>query len=285
MHLILGILLTLWSCGHLLAEEKQSSVDKAPATFERTILFKTRAKGTGRVLTKVELTAKGQQLYSDGKGEVTLTVGADGVVTFRKFGFEALTINYSEIPATTNEMTVYLFPGEPDDNEVVIQGKRRQEVSSKVVTIRETARVAPGGDPAQITKLLPGVDSSAFGNEVIIRGSGPADSRYFVDDIEVPLIFHQIGSLSVIPESLLSEVEFSSGGFGPQYGNATGGIITLRTTSEVKENPRTELKLNVPFFLTVTHERPLSESSSLYVSMRHSTTELICLRLFLRIVS
>ncbi len=42
-----------------------------------------------------------------------------------------------------------------------------------------------------------------------------------------------IGGISIIPDQLLSDVEFSSGGFGAQYGGATGGVVTLRTKNEV----------------------------------------------------
>src|SRR5205085_10059243 len=137
-----------------------------------------------------------------------------------------------------------------DDNVIVVTGKRRPQVSRKSVSIDESRRIAPGGDPAQVVKLLPGVQSrgGGFGNQVIVRGSGPRDSRYYIDDLEVPFIFHGIGNLSIIPGSLLQGVDFESGGFGPEYGDATGGIITLRTVTAIPERPHTEFVMNVPFY-------------------------------------
>ena len=242
----------------------------------RHVTLHVFVKGRGTPLPRVEVLV-GTESYltgPDGSVEVDLGASSDNKILLRRDGYQQQFIAVGELIATPL-YKAYLVPGAPDDNEVFIYGKKRPEVSKKTISIRETNRIAPNGDPAQIAKLMPGVTTSPMRNEVVIRGSGPDDTRYYVDDLAVPMLFHQIGGFSVIPEGMLQEVDFSSGGFGPQYGEATGGVIVLRTTSEVPTETRTKLGLNVPFFVTSYRETPLSPDSSLIVSLRHSISEFI----------
>ena len=136
-------------------------------------------------------------------------------------------------------------------------------------------RSAPGGDPAQIPKLLPGVQSSAFSPDIVVRGSGPNDSIYLIDDFSIPFIFHLIGNISVLPPQLISDVEFTSGGFGAEYGNATGGVIALRTKSDVPTRATTELRVNVPIYSSLYREQPVNDGKDFVVlSARRSYLDL-----------
>lgn len=232
-------------------------------------------KGTGKPLGRAEVQIDQQVYFTDPQGAVLLPSLADGVqIMISKKGFEKQIIAAGSL-RQGNPPRVFLAPGQPDDEEIVIKGNKRPAASQKTILVEETKRIAPGGDPVQITKLLPGVQSSTFSNEVVIRGSGPNDSRYYIDDIQVPIIFHPVGNISIVPDQLLSDVEFYTGGFGAQYGEVTGGIIALNTTSEIPADPMTEFKLNVPFFNALYHERPLSEDSALALSVRKSSTEYI----------
>ncbi|HYX37980.1 MAG TPA: TonB-dependent receptor plug domain-containing protein [Oligoflexus sp.] len=257
-------------------EPPPSPVVTTPAPSAVTkVRLKVMAKGSGRILKRAEIRV-GQEILATGPdGTLELDVpGREGSIQVLRQGYEAVFIDFKDLRGKSS-YSVYLPPGKPDDSEVVITGQRRPETSRKTVTVQETSRIAPGGDPAQIAQLLPGVQSSPGRTEVVIRGSGPNDSRYFVDDILVPSIFHQVQNLSVVPAQQLTDVDFNSGGFGAQYGDATGGIIVLRSKDTLPENPRTEFVVNVPFYLGIYHERPLDETSSIAVSVRKSTIEAI----------
>jgi hypothetical protein len=246
-----------------------------PAANTAKVLLKVMAKGSGRILKRAEVRI-GQEILAtgpDGTLELSLPEREGSIQVLRQ-GYEAVFIDFKELRGKSN-YNVYLPPGKPDDTEVVITGQRRPETSRKTVTVQETSRIAPGGDPAQITQLLPGVQSNPGRTDVVIRGSGPNDSRYYVDDILVPSIFHQVQNLSVVPAQQLTDVDFNSGGFGAQYGDATGGIIVLRSSDKIPDEPGTQFVVNVPFYLGIYHERPLSENSAIAVSVRKSTLEAI----------
>jgi len=247
----------------------------APVALHKIVLFFFE-KGTGVALKRVEIAAGNKILYSDpeGKVEIEITKDSEGVLTASKSEFEPQQITSERLLANT-ELKIFLWPKLTGDNVVIVKGERKNAVSRKSITIAESRKIAPGGDPAQIVSLLPGVQSQGFGSDIVVRGSGPNDSKYYVDDIEVPFIFHSIGQLSVVPPPLLAEVQFDSGGFGPEYGDATGGVVVLRTTTEIPERPKTEFVLNFPIYSSLYHERPTGEDSFLAISLRRSYIDII----------
>lgn len=253
----------------------ESKPDEVKLTFQ---LWK---RGFGRPLRRVEIVIGTASTYTgrDGKAEITvsraaITKGTIRTVLVRKHGYDKQLIPIAQVMAK-QPYPVYLLLGEPDDSVVTISGRKRTAVSKKTISIAETARIAPAGDPVQVAKILPGVRAQPFSNEIVIRGSGPEDSKFFVDDLEVYRMFHLIGNFSIMPERLLKDVEFYSGGFESRYGNATGGIIRLTSNEEIPEHPFTEFRFNVPNYVTILHDTPLSENSSLVVSLRKSIIEYI----------
>jgi hypothetical protein len=244
----------------------------APAAAQGNTVVQLRQKGSGIPIGKVEVEIGGTKLLTapDGSIRVNVPAAGDGKIVFTRQGFETLEVPFDKL-RPPGEFDIFLYPRlGPDENVVTVTGRKRPQVSRKSVSIEESRAIAPGGDPVQVVKLLPGVQTSDFGSEVVVRGSGPRDSKYYVDDLEVPFIFHAIGDLSVVPAPLMQEVEFDSGGFGPEYGEATGGVIVIRTKTEIPERPKTEFVVNIPFYSGIYHERPLSESSSISVSARRS---------------
>lgn len=256
-------------------EQGPSPAEPQAATSREKVQIKVAAKGSGRILKKAEVKIGGDLFLTDPNGKVELLIPeGEGSIQVNRQGYSSVFVGFGELRGK-GSYTVYLPPGEPDDSEVVITGSKRQEVSRKSISVRETERIAPNGDPAQITQLLPGVRSEPNSTEVVIRGSGPNDSRYFVDDIRVPSIFHAIGDLSVVPAPQLESVDFNSGGFSARYGDASGGIIVLRSKEQLPESPHSEFVVNVPFYAGLFHERPLNENSAMAVSFRRSTLEAI----------
>lgn len=245
----------------------------APATG--SVLLKIYAKGNGRPVGRAEVKIGETKLFADKNGEVTVNVPAsgDGAVEIYRSSYQTLRIEFATLRGKPS-YEAYLRPATPPDNEVTIRGAKRPETSRKTVSVEEAAKVAPGGDPAQVPKLLPGVQSSSFSPDIVVRGSGPNDSQYFIDDFTVPFIFHSIGNISIIPDQLLSDVEFSSGGFGAQYGGATGGVINLRTKTSVPDHATTEFRTNLPVYSSIYHERPIEDGKAMVaVSLRRSYLE------------
>lgn len=129
---------------------------------------------------------------------------------------------------TTVEFTVERRSYNPYD--VVVEGERvKREVNRTSIDARQAERI-PGtfGDVLEVVKNFPGVARAGFG-EVIIRGAAPEDSRFFVNGIDVPLMYHFIGIRSVLPVGMIEQVDFYPGNYSVEFGRATGGIIDVQT--------------------------------------------------------
>lgn len=232
-------------------------------------------KGTGRPLKRVEIKILDQVFYSDTNGLVKLRIQKNYKESAEVYltGYDVIKISASYLLSHKN-LEIYLEEDLARTNRVIIKGKKKQSVSRKEISIEESEKVAPGGDSVQVIRLLPGVQSQAFRKDIIIRGSGPDDSKYYVDKLEVPFIFHPIGNLSVFPSPLLSDIQFDSGGFSSRFGDATGGIIVLKTKSDVPKYPETQFIVNLPLYSGVYHEHPVAQDAFYAVSIRRSYLDL-----------
>ena len=75
---------------------------------------------------------------------------------------------------------------------------------------------------SQVAQTVGGVSTNEGSGEMSIRGSRSDDSYYYIDNIKVR------GS-SNLPKSAIEEVSVITGGLPANYGDATGGIISITT--------------------------------------------------------
>jgi TonB family protein len=118
--------------------------------------------------------------------------------------------------------------------EVEVHGEKPpREVTKFTIDQREMERI-PGtnGDALRSLQNLPGVARSpGLGGLLIVRGSAPEDTQYFVDGTPVPIIYHFGGLSSVVPTEMLGKIDFFPGNFSTQYGRAMGGIVDVGLSS------------------------------------------------------
>lgn len=131
------------------------------------------------------------------------------------------------------EVLYYLERIERDPYEIVVRDRiPRKEVARRTLQIEEIMRL-PGtqGDAIRVIQNLPGVARTPFGlGLLVVRGAPPTDTGVFLDGHRLPILFHfgGIGGLtSVINSRSLQTIEFSPGGFGPQQGRFSAGIVEL----------------------------------------------------------
>jgi TonB family protein len=120
--------------------------------------------------------------------------------------------------------------GAADTEEVEVHGEKPpREVTKRTLDQREISRI-PGtnGDALRSLQNLPGVGRPpGLAGLLIVRGSAPQDSQYFVDGTPVPIVYHFGGLSSVVPTEILSRIDFYPGNFSTQYGRAMGGIVDV----------------------------------------------------------
>jgi hypothetical protein len=102
------------------------------------------------------------------------------------------------------------------------------------------------GDPAKAIENFPGMGRVFLSQgALLIRGAGPADSNIFVDDYEIPDLYHYTGSTSVINIPFVESVELVPGAFSARYGRSTGGIVTLKTRKLPSDDVHGVAKLDI----------------------------------------
>ena len=167
----------------------------------------------------------------------------------------------------------------PDEviEEVRVKGERPPREVTKRTIPREEIALIPGtnGDALRSLQNLPGVARPPpFGGVLVVRGSAPQDTQYFVDGTNVPLVYHFGGLSSVLPTEVLDHIDFYPGNFGAQYGRGMGGIVDVAV-----RGPKNDGKLHgmaqVDFIdARVVAERSLGKGWSFLVGGRRSYFDL-----------
>ena len=155
--------------------------------------------------------------------------------------------------------------------------KEESPVSLRTIGVNEIERT-PGGnrDISKTIQSLPGVASSvAFRNDIIIRGGAPNENRFYLDGIEVPNINHFAtqgssgGPVGLINVNFIREVDFYSGAFPSNRGNALSSVLDFKM-----KDPRTD-RIGGNFTLGsndagITIEGPIAKNHSFMFSYRRS---------------
>lgn len=107
-------------------------------------------------------------------------------------------------------------------------------VSMKVIGLREIEK-SPGAnrDISRIVRSYPGVSFSPIGyrNDLIVRGGGPSENRFYMDGIEIPNINHFAtqgatgGPVSIVNADLIREIKFYTGAFPANRSGALSSVL------------------------------------------------------------
>lgn len=187
-------------------------------------------------------------------------------------GYFPLRDSLKVIVGEVTEVTYYLEKGSYSPYDVFVEVEAvKREVNRRTLT-REEIRTVPGtlGDPILVIENLPGVARPAAGSgDIIVRGSGTADTRVYVDGVEVPIIYHFFGLKSVLPIDVIETVDFYPGNFSVFYGRGTGGVFDahIRDLDPDQVHGTVELStLDVSLFATA----PITDNFAVAVGGRRS---------------
>lgn len=150
-------------------------------------------------------------------------------------------------------------------------------VSLRTIGLAEIER-NPGGnrDISNVLRSFPGVGSTpSFRNDIIIRGGAPSENRFFLDGVEVPLINHfqtqgaSGGPVGIINVNLIREVDFLSGAFPANRGNALSSVLEFKQIDGNKEKWKFRGTIGSSD-AAVAADGPIGKKASLIVSARTS---------------
>jgi len=246
------------------AQTTESSASQSPSTpaivmpkllHAPVVPYPDGAHGDQAVILLLTLDAQGNVMQVDAEtgDEPFRSVAKVAAVLFRfspaRRGSQALPskirfeLNFTE-PKPTPEATTAPTPpteastGETPRNpaprgaalEVEVLGKRNEPTVRSFS--RAEVRELPGafGDPFRAIEALPGVTPLFSGIPFFyVRGAPPGNVGYFLDGIQVPLLYHAGLGPSVIHPGLVESVDLYPGAYPSRYGRFAGGIVAGET--------------------------------------------------------
>lgn len=151
-------------------------------------------------------------------------------------------------------------------DEVVITAKTNKAevlnemslVSARSFSVEETERFAGSfADPARMVSAFAGVTNQPEGNnDIIVRGNSPRGILWRLEGIEIPNPNHFAnegatgGPINALNGNMLSDSDFMSGAFSPEYGNALSGVFDMKLkkgNNETREYTATASTLGLDF--------------------------------------
>lgn len=167
-----------------------------------------------------------------------------------------------------------------DEVTVAVSPYRKTEespVSLKTIGIAEIEK-SPGAnrDISKVIQSFAGVLSSpSFRNDIVIRGGGPSESRFYLDGVEVPNINHFAtqgasgGAVGILNADLIREVNYYSGAFPSNRGNALSGVFEFGQIDGNADKLKFKGSLGASEVST-TLDGPLGDKTTFIVSARRS---------------
>lgn len=156
--------------------------------------------------------------------------------------------------------------------ETVIVGKTKKRDDQEQILKQEDFLLAPGAnrDPVKAIQNLSGVNRANAGtSQIIVQGAEPEDTRYNLDGHTIPLIFHFGGLSSVLYPDSIESVSLLGAGYGPEFSQALGGHVGLRSRSPKKDFWSGQAFIDI-FNAGFMAEGPVSPTGSLLISSRYS---------------
>ncbi|MDQ3002635.1 MAG: TonB-dependent receptor [Fibrobacterota bacterium] len=193
-------------------------------------------------------------------------------VSFPVSGYMPASFKETLVAGKRLEMDYRILRDSYDEYEIVVFGKgEKTEVGRTTLSVSEIKRVPGfGGDAIKVVRALPGVARPTFiSGEILIRGSGPEDSRFLLDGVSVIRLFHFGAIRSIYHSDLLSSIDMYPGGFGARYGGGVGGVVEVKGRPALKDRWHGKMDLNIMDAGGML-EGPLSENLSLQVSGTYS---------------
>lgn len=163
---------------------------------------------------------------------------------------------------------------------VVYRNTRRIEnppLSTHRLNIKEIEK-SPGGnrDISKVVQNLPGVVATPINrNDLIVRGGGPNENKFYLDRIEIPVINHfqtqgaSGGNASLINSDFLSGATLYTSAFPASRGNALSSVLDLRMKEGNPDKFKTKFAIGASD-VGLTIDTPLGKKGSLIASYRVS---------------
>ena len=232
------------------------------------------------VLLKTEI---GNTTDIDGNFEITGIKPGIYDVQISYIGYKTETIYEVEIQSSRPAILNITMSEEAKKlDEVIIKAEPFRKTSESPVSLRSIGiteiKRNPGGnrDISRVIQSLPGVTSTgSFRNDLIIRGGAPNENRFFIDDVEIPVINHFAtqgssgGPAGIINVDFIREVDFFSGAFPAGRYNSLSSVFNFKFKEGRDDRIGATMTLGAND-IGISLDGPVNEKSNFRFSARRS---------------
>ncbi|MBE0651756.1 MAG: TonB-dependent receptor [Bacteroidales bacterium] len=191
----------------------------------------------------------------------------------------------------TNEKQPYIeIPMQP-----VAQNLKEVTITSSILRQSNIAPVSmqrlgikqildnPGSnmDISRVLQSLPGIGSTPnFRNDIIVRGGGPTESKFYLDGIEIPILNHFAtqgasgGAVGILNADFIQSVNYYSSSFPADRPNALSGVFEFFLKEGNHEKTHFQLSLGSSN-AALTLDGPIGKKTSYIFSVRQSYLQFI----------
>jgi len=192
----------------------------------------------------------------------------------------------SEEVLVTNTSVPYVeLKLEPEDlkiDEVVVKSNILEKNIDAPISMQKIDIKVIEGNPgsnrdiSRVIQSFPGVGSTpAFRNDIIIRGGGPSENRFFLDEVEIPVLNHfstqgaSGGPVGIINADFIKSVDFYSGGFPANRYNSLSGVFNFKQKDGSRDKTNFQAALGASE-TSLTLDGPIGQNTSYIASVRRS---------------
>jgi len=227
--------------------------------------------------------------------QIGATSDFDGnfIITGLKSGYVKLQVSFlgyqtqlsPDILIENNRVPYFEMTLEPSDQvltEVVVKAKPFEKPQESLIAMQRIGikeiENNPGSnrDISRVIQSFPGVGSTpAFRNDIIIRGGGPSENRFYLDGVEIPVLNHfstqgaSGGPVGIINADFIQSVDFYSGSFPSSKGNALSGVLVFTQKEGSKDKTNLQAAIGASE-ASLTLDGPIGKNTSYIVSVRRS---------------
>lgn len=208
-------------------------------------------------------------------GFFTLTVSSIGYNT-------VVTSEYKATSGRTVNIDVSMEQSSEVLEEAVVTTSVFEKEEDQIVSVRTVGASEiennPGAnrDISKVVQSLPGVAATPVNrNDIIVRGGSSAESKFYLDGVEIPTINHFAtqgasgGSNGILNADLINEVDFYSAGFPANRGGMLSGLFEFTQMTGNTEKPNFKGSVGASE-LWITTDGPLTENTTYVASARQS---------------
>ena len=143
----------------------------------------------------------------------------------------ASTVDFTAAAQELDSLTVY---GASSINPIDVSSVE----STTILTAEQIAKIPVPRNTTDVALLAPGTvrGDAAFGKLASFGGSSVAENQYFINGFNITNTFQNL-NFAQVPFEAIGEQQVKTGGYGAEFGRATGGVInqvTKRGTNEFK---------------------------------------------------